>query len=183
MLTYCILAFKIERSSKGVNKPLLDDPGSLFWRSTTSKINVAKNTDCIHNTVAGPVTKIDDTIQFHIIYSQFLQLPAVKSKNWPAENGKTPFSNSLIIYEEKTKEITTVKEVWICDPNYHKIWRRFALIFSKNYLNALRTYIKHSKEYFNRYPKTSKLVKKKLGCTLFFSTHFLVFGYLMKHSF
>ena len=32
------------------------------------------------------------------------------------------FSNSLIIHEEKTKEITTVKEVWICDPNYHKIW-------------------------------------------------------------
>ena len=31
------------------------------------------------------------------------------------------FSNSLIIHEEKTKEITTVKEVWICDPNYHKI--------------------------------------------------------------
>ena len=43
------------------------------------------------------------------------------------------FSNSLIIHEEKTKEITTVKEVWICDPNYHKIWRSFALIFSKNY--------------------------------------------------
>ena len=44
-----------------------------------------------------------------------------------------PFSNSLIIHEEKTKEITTVKEVWMCDPNYHKIRRSFALIFSKNY--------------------------------------------------
>ena len=43
------------------------------------------------------------------------------------------FSNSLIIHEEKTKEITTVKEVWICDPNYHKMRRSFALIFSKNY--------------------------------------------------
>ena len=43
------------------------------------------------------------------------------------------FSNSLIIHEDKTKEITTVKEVWICDPNYHKIRRSFALIFSKNY--------------------------------------------------
>ena len=32
-----------------------------------------------------------------------------------------PISNSLTIHEEKTKEITTVKEVWICDPNYHKI--------------------------------------------------------------
>jgi len=44
-----------------------------------------------------------------------------------------PFSNSWIIHEEKTKEITTVKEVWIGDPNYHKIRRSFALIFSKNY--------------------------------------------------
>ena len=43
------------------------------------------------------------------------------------------FSNSLIIHAEKTKEITTVKEVWICDLNYHKIWWTFALIFSKNY--------------------------------------------------
>ena len=31
------------------------------------------------------------------------------------------FSNSLIIDAEKTKEITTLKEIWICDPNYHKI--------------------------------------------------------------
>ena len=43
------------------------------------------------------------------------------------------FSNSLIINEEKTKEITTVKEVGICDPNYHKIRGSFALILSKNY--------------------------------------------------
>ena len=32
-------------------------------------------------------------------------------------NSYNLFSNSLIIHEEKTKEITTVKEVWICDPN------------------------------------------------------------------
>ena len=30
-------------------------------------------------------------------------------------------SNSLIIHEDKTKEINTVKEVQIRDPNYHKI--------------------------------------------------------------
>ena len=40
----------------------------------------------------------------------------------------------LIIYEEKTKEITTVKEVGICDPNYHKIRWTFALNFSKKLL-------------------------------------------------
>ena len=39
---------------------------------------------------------------------------------------KVYFSNLLIIHEEKTKEITTVKEVWICDPNYFDY-------FSKNY--------------------------------------------------
>lgn len=30
------------------------------------------------------------------------------------------FREISIIHEEKAKEITTVKEVWICDPNYHK---------------------------------------------------------------
>ena len=30
-------------------------------------------------------------------------------------NRISDFSNSLIIHEEKTKEISTVKEVWICD--------------------------------------------------------------------
>ena len=56
----------------------------------------------------------------------------VKQKPSP-EYFDTSFSNSLIIHAEKTKEITTVKEVWICDLNYHKIWWTFALIFSKNY--------------------------------------------------
>ena len=46
---------------------------------------------------------------------------------------ENPFSNSLIIHEEKTKEITTVKEVWKCDVNYHKILGTFASNFSKNY--------------------------------------------------
>ena len=32
------------------------------------------------------------------------------------------FSNSLIIHEDKTKDFTFVKEVWIYDPNYHKSW-------------------------------------------------------------
>ena len=31
------------------------------------------------------------------------------------------FSNSLLIHEEKAKKITTVKEVWKCDLDYHKI--------------------------------------------------------------
>ena len=77
------------------------------------------------------------------------------------------FLSSLIIHEEKTKEITTVKEVWICDPNYQKIRWTFALNFSR-IVNALRSYIKHSKECSIRYPNTSKLVKKTLGYASFF---------------
>lgn len=46
---------------------------------------------------------------------------------------KVPFSNSPIIHDEKTKEITVVKEVWICDPHDHQIRGTFALNFSKKY--------------------------------------------------
>ena len=73
-------------------------------------------------------------------------------------------------------------------------WRRFGYViliiikfgelllwFSPRIINALRSYIKHSKECFIRYPNTSKSVKKT-RLRLVFSTHFLVFGYLMKHS-
>ena len=73
-------------------------------------------------------------------------------------------------------------------------WRRFGYVIQINIkfgellpwislriINAMRSYIKLLKEYFIRYPNTSKLVKKtRLG--LVFSTHFSVFGYLMKHS-
>ena len=55
------------------------------------------------------------------------------------------------------------------------------LLFSPRIINALRSYIKHSNECFIRYPNTSKLVKKT-RLRLLFSTHFSVFGYLMKHS-
>ena len=43
------------------------------------------------------------------------------------------FSNSEIIHKEKIKEIATVKEVWICDPNYHNIRWTFVLNLSKKY--------------------------------------------------
>ena len=55
------------------------------------------------------------------------------------------------------------------------------LWFSPRIINVLRSYIKHSKECFITYPNTSKLVKKT-RLHLIFSTHFSVFGYLMKHS-
>ena len=55
------------------------------------------------------------------------------------------------------------------------------LRFFPRIINALRSYIKDSKVCFIGHPNTLKLVKKtQLG--LVFSTHFLVFGYLMKNS-
>ena len=38
-----------------------------------------------------------------------------------------------MVYEDKTKEITTVKGVWKGGLCYHEIWRTFALNSSKNY--------------------------------------------------
>ena len=77
----------------------------------------------------------------------------------------------LIIYEEKTKEITTVKDVWICDPNYHKIRWTFALNFSKKLLML-----------WEAISNTWKSVSSDIQ-TLVFSTHFSVFGYLVKQVF
>ena len=77
------------------------------------------------------------------------------------------FSNSLIIHGEKTKEITTVKEVWICDPNYHKIRRTFALIFSKNYQCFEKLY-QALERVFHQISKHFEVGLKKLGRASFF---------------
>ena len=54
-----------------------------------------------YNDYSGPVVqRVDWTIQ------QTNHKPMVST-----------FSNSLIIHEDKTKEITTMKAVWISDPN------------------------------------------------------------------
>ena len=76
------------------------------------------------------------------------------------------FSNSLVIHEEKTTEITTVKVVWICDPNYHKIRRTFTLIISKI---SLRSYIKHSKIVFHQISKHCEVGKKNSAAPGFFN--------------
>ena len=96
-------------------------------------------------------------------------------KNFPSH-----FSNSLIIHAEKTKEITTVKEVWICDLNYHKIWWTFALIFSKNYQWFEKLY-QTFKWLFHLKSKHPEVGSKNLATPGFFN-HFLVFGYRKKHS-
>ena len=77
----------------------------------------------------------------------------------------------------ENKEIATVKEVWICDPNYHKIRRSFALIFSKNYQCFEKLYQTLGRV-FHTMSKHFEVGLKKLV----FSIHFSVFRYLMKHS-
>ena len=55
------------------------------------------------------------------------------------------------------------------------------LRISSRIINALGSYIKHSKECFIVYPNTSKLAEKT-QLHLVFRTLFSVLGYLMKHS-
>ena len=78
-----------------------------------------------------------------------------------------PFSNSLIIHQEKTKKITTVTVVWICDPNYHKILPTLALNFSKNYWSFERPY-QTLESVFHQISKHLEVALKKLGCASFF---------------
>ena len=68
--------------------------------------------------------KVSASVLFYIIYIRV---------NFKQAKGLKDFSNSLIIHQEKTKKITTVTVVWICDPNYHKILPTLDLYFSKNY--------------------------------------------------
>ena len=90
--------------------------------------------------------------------------------------------------KRKTKEITTMKEVWKCDLNYHKIWWTFDLNFSNNYRWFEKAY-QTLQRLFHLFPKH---LLKELGCTSFFSpllgvckpyektSLFLVFGILLK---
>ena len=78
-----------------------------------------------------------------------------------------------MIHAEKTKEITTMKEVWICDLIIK--FGELLLRFSPRIVNGLRSYIKHSKGCFIRYPNNLKLVKKNSAAPRFLN-HFSVFG-------
>ena len=60
-----------------------------------------------------------------------LKTPAWEATSYTEEE---TFSNSLIIHQEKTKKITTVTAVWICDPNYHKILPTYSLEFLQELL-------------------------------------------------
>ena len=81
------------------------------------------------------------------------------------------FSNSLIIHQVKTKEITTVNEVLISIDFYD-----FTSPFTPWVLFRLRRHIKHSRQSFIGYPNTSQFVKNT-PLHVVFSTLFSVFRY------
>ena len=80
-----------------------------------------------------------------------------------------------------------MKEVWICDPNYHKIRRSFALIFSKNYECFEKLY-QILERVFHQISKHFEVGKKNSAAPRFFNpllsvwisdeTLFLVFDIL-----
>ena len=90
------------------------------------------------------------------------------------------FSKSLlIIHEEKTKKVTTEVEVWICDPNYHKIHLCFEFLLE---LWMLWEAVSGNRKSVSWDMKILWCWLKEFDCTSFFSTRFSVFGDLMKHS-
>ena len=70
----------------------------------------------------------------------------------------------------ENEEISTVKEVWICDPNYHKFGRSFALIFSKNYQCFEKLY--HTRKSVSSDIQTLRSWLKKRGGAEFFQPTF-----------
>ena len=77
------------------------------------------------------------------------------------------FSNSLMIHQDKTKKITTVKEVWI--PGLISIdFDDFASPFTPWVLFRLRRYITHSRQCFIGYPNTPNFVKNTPLRVVFF---------------
>ena len=78
------------------------------------------------------------------------------------------------MHKIKTKEINTETEFGYLRKNLHKLTQ-----LSPKIRICFRCNMKHSEECFITYPNTSKCVKKT-RLHLVFSTHFSVFGYVMK---
>ena len=116
------------------------------------------------------------------IFDLILSLPCMHGnfgeKHWNMHNWYI-YQNSLIIHKIKTKEINTETEYRYVRKNLHNL-TQLSSQFSPKIRICFRCNMKHSKECFITYPRTSKCVKKTQLC-LVFSTHFLLFGYVMKH--
>ena len=100
------------------------------------------------------------------------------TQQWTSIPSKILFSNSLIIPQVKTKEITTVTVVWIPSRLISIGFDDFTSLFTPYFLFRLRRYvhIKHSRQCFIGYPNTSNFVKNT-PLRILFSTLLSVFGY------
>jgi len=110
----------------------------------------------------------------HNVYHHFVCYVKLYMKYFIYWTANIAFSNSLIIHEEKTKEIITVKEVWICDPNYHKISVDFCFDFLQE-LSMLWEAISNTRKRVSSDIQTLRSWLKKTRLRLVFTTHFSVF--------
>ena len=84
------------------------------------------------------------------------------------------FSNSLIIHQVKTKEITSVTVVWIPGLNSHRFWRFYFSVFTLVFVSIEKIY-QTLETVFHRL-STSNFVKNT-PLRVVFSTLFSVCGY------
>ena len=73
-----------------------------------------------------------------------------------------------------SKEIITVTEVWISDLTYHRFLRFYLSVYSLDFISVMRSYNKHLRQCFIRFPNTSNFVKNAPRLLS-------VFGNRMKH--
>ena len=78
------------------------------------------------------------------------------------------FSNSLIIHDKNTKELTTVKKVLISCLNLHRFGQFYSFVFSA-FNNQLEKLYQTLERVFHQVFKHLEVVKKKLICTSFFN--------------
>ena len=85
---------------------------------------------------------------------------------------KKHFSNSLIIHQVKTKEITTVKEVWIPDLNRHRFWRFYFSVYSLVFASIEKIYqtletvfhrLSKQREFCQKYSAARRIFGSLLG--------------------
>ena len=115
--------------------------------------------------------------KLHSIFSSSIKYSIkITLRRW----GRTACSqNSSIIHQVKTKEITTVKEVWIPGLNQQGFLRFYFSLYSW-VLFRLRRYIKHSRQCFIAI-QTPRILSKILRCASYFQLSSRCFDILMKH--
>ena len=84
-------------------------------------------------------------------------------------------SKSLIIHDQNTQKITTVKEVWIPGHNLHRFWRFYSTVFSA-FNDQCERLFQTLERVFHKVSKHLE-VGKKHSVVPRFSTHFSVFEY------